>query len=103
VGLGHAVGGHFMDRARSIFPVRESTEGGILPIANERPRAEEGLFYLDGMGNAANFAFANRLFLGLMALRANRGSVGARRRRAARLRCSHNLVFRSDSAFIHRK
>lgn len=61
VGLGHAVGGHFMDRAREIFPMGvKAPKGGFYPLPTSGPRADEGLFYLDGMGNAANFAFANR-------------------------------------------
>lgn len=104
VGLGHAVGGYFMDRAREIFPagVRAPT-GGFFPLPTAGPRAEEGLFYLDGMGNAANFAFANRLFLGLMAVRAIEEASG--RSVAARLvyDAPHNLVFASGDVMLHRK
>jgi tRNA-splicing ligase RtcB (3'-phosphate/5'-hydroxy nucleic acid ligase) len=57
------------------------------------------------MGNAANFAFANRLFLGLMAVRAIEEASG--RTVGARLvyDAPHNLVFPSaDGAdFVHRK
>lgn len=55
------------------------------------------------MGNAANFAFANRLFLGLMALQAIEEASG--RRIASRLvyDAPHNLVFRSGDAMLHRK
>ncbi len=104
VGLGHAVGGHFMDRAREVFPKGiKAPKGGFFPLPTSGPRAEEGLFYLDGMGNAANFAFANRLFLGLMAVRAIEEASG--RSVASRLvyDAPHNLVFRSGDAMIHRK
>ena len=88
VGLGHAVGGHFMDRARELFPTGvKAPKGGFFPLPTAGPLAEEGLFYLDGMGNAANFAFANRLFLGLMAIRAIEEASG--RTVAAR---NHTLV-----------
>ena len=55
------------------------------------------------MGNAANFAFANRLFLGLMALRAIEEASG--RTIDARLvyDAPHNLVFRDDDICLHRK
>jgi len=105
VGLGHAVGGHFMDRARSVFPTTvKAPKAGFHPLPTSGPRAEEGLFYLDGMGNAANFAFANRLFLGLMAIRAIEEAAG--RTVASRLvyDAPHNLVFPcGDDAFLHRK
>ena len=104
VGLGHAVGGWFTDRARSLFPTRvRAPKGGFFPLPVSGPRAEEGLFYLDGMGNAANFAFANRLFLGLMALRAVEEATS--RTVASRLvyDAPHNLVFRSGDVCLHRK
>lgn len=104
VGLGHAVGGHFMDRAREIFPTTvKAPKRGFYPLPIAGPRAEEGLFYLDGMGNAANFAFANRLFLGLMAVRALEEACG--RTVASRLvyDAPHNLVFREGEVCLHRK
>ena len=104
VGLGHAVGGHFMDRARVIFPAGvQPPKGGFYPLPTSGPRAEEGLFYLDGMGNAANFAFANRLFLGLMAVRAIEEASG--RSVSSRLvyDAPHNLVFRDEEVCPHRK
>ncbi len=104
VGLGHAVGGHFMDRAREIFPrTVKAPKSGFYPLPTSGPRAEEGLFYLDGMGTAANFAFANRLFLGLMAVRAIAEASG--RSVASRLvyDAPHNLVFRAGDICLHRK
>ena len=104
VGLGHAIGGHFMERAREIFPTTvKAPKGGFHPLPITGPRAEEGLFYLDGMGNAANFAFANRLFLGLMAIRAIAEACG--RSVGSRLvyDAPHNLVFRTGDELLHRK
>lgn len=105
VGLGHAVGGHFMDRARILFPPSvRSPKSGFHPLPTSGPNAEEGKFYLDGMGNAANFAFANRMFLGLMAIRAIEEASG--RTIASRLvyDAPHNLVFPvGDNEFLHRK
>jgi tRNA-splicing ligase RtcB len=104
VGLGHAVGGYFMDRARALFPSTvKAPLAGFHPLPTAGPLAEEGLFYLDGMGNAANFAFANRLFLGLMALRAIEEASG--RTIDARLvyDAPHNLVFRAGDVCLHRK
>jgi tRNA-splicing ligase RtcB len=50
VGLGHAIGGHFMDRARELFPTKvKAPRGGFHPLPIAGPLAEEGLFYLDGI------------------------------------------------------
>ncbi|WP_394839436.1 RtcB family protein [Pendulispora rubella] len=104
VGLGHAVGGHFMDRARGIFPtVIRSPKGGFFPLPTSGPRAEEGRSYLDGMGNAANFAFANRLFLGLMAVRAVEEATGHAVATRLVYDAPHNLIFRAGEALVHRK
>lgn len=104
VGLGYAIGGHFMDRAREIFPSSvKAPKGGFYPLPIAGPRAEEGLFYLDGMGNAANFAFANRLFLGLMALRAIEEATGHTISSKLVYDAPHNLVFRNGESCLHRK
>lgn len=104
VGLGHAVGGHFMDRAREIFPrAVRGPKGGFHPLPIDGPRGEEGRFYLDGMGNAANFAFANRLFLGLMAVRAIEEALGKSVSHRLVYDAPHNLVFRDGDVCLHRK
>lgn len=105
VGLGHAVGGYFDEHARSLFPKAvRAPKGGFFPMPTEGPQGHEGRRYLDAMGNAGNFAFANRLFLGLVALRAVREATG--RRVDARLvhDAPHNLVFEEgDGRCLHRK
>ena len=91
-------------RAREIFPSGvTSPKGGFFPLPTEGPRREEGLFYLDGMGNAANFAFANRLFLGLMALRAIEEATGFRVDARLVYDAPHNLVFKNGESCLHRK
>jgi hypothetical protein len=42
---------------------------GFYVLPTSGPRAHSARAYLDAMRNAANFAFGNRLFLGLMMLR----------------------------------
>lgn len=104
VALGHAVGGYFTERAKEIFPKSvKAPAAGFYPLPVDGPFAKEGRFYLDGMGNAANFAFANRLFLGLMAVRAIEEATS--RTIAIRLvyDAPHNLVFDTGGALIHRK
>lgn len=104
VGLGHAIGGHFMDHARAVFPrdVR-APKGGFFPLPTEGPRGEDGRFYLDGMGNAANFAFVNRLVLGAMAARAVAEACGRSVGTRLVYDAPHNLVFPDGEGFLHRK
>lgn len=106
VGIGHAVGGHFMAEAQDAFPrALRHPKHGFYPLATAGPSRALAAAYLDAMHNAANFAFANRLFLGLMALRAIREATG--RSVSAKLvyDAPHNLVFPGDDgeAFLHRK
>src|SRR5271170_6937454 len=104
VGIGHAVGGHFMDRARELFPKSvRAPKAGFHPLPMTGALAKEGEFYFEGMGNAANFAFANRLFLGLMALRAIEEVTGHKIQSKLVYDAPHNLVFRDHETCLHRK
>jgi tRNA-splicing ligase RtcB len=106
VGLGHPVGGYFLDRARALYPKQLAhPEHGFYVLPTRGPHGELGLRYLDAMRNAANFAFANRLLLGLMAVRVLTDVLG--REIGARLiyDAPHNLVWPGDApdAHLHRK
>lgn len=110
VGLGHAVGGHFIDRARDIFPKdikHPKNDFYMLPMQGKHKG--EGIFYLDSMHNAANFAFANRLFLGMMATQAISEAIGIDFATKLVYDAPHNLVFSRDKAeygsksYLHRK
>lgn len=104
VGLGHAVGGHFMERAREIFPkgvIHPKNDFYVLPMSGMHEG--EGKFYIDSMNNAANFAFANRLFLGLMAVQSIKEAIGIEFETKLVYDAPHNLVFNKNSRFIHRK
>jgi tRNA-splicing ligase RtcB (3'-phosphate/5'-hydroxy nucleic acid ligase) len=105
VGLGHMVGGYFDERARALYPAGvPHPEHGFYVLPAEGPHAAEAAAYLDAMRNAANFAFANRLFLGLMAVRAISETLG--REVSARLvyDAPHNLVWEEgEGRFLHRK
>ena len=106
VGLGHTVGGHFLDRAKEVFP-RElrRPDHGFYVIPTEGPHAALAAKYLDAMHNAANFAFANRLFLGLLAVRVLSEVLG----RAVEARliydAPHNLIWDQPgrATYLHRK
>lgn len=105
VGLGHMVGGYFAGRAHDLYPagVPHPKHGYyVLPTAG--PHAREAAVYLDAMRNAANFAFANRLFLGLMVVRALTEVLG--RVVSSRLvyDAPHNLIWEAgEGRYLHRK
>lgn len=103
VGLGHPVGGYFLDRARGIYPRElKHPAHGFYTIPTRGPHAAVGAKYLDAMRNAANFAFGNRLFLGLMTVRVLSEVLG--RDVEARLiyDAPHNLIWDGD-VHLHRK
>lgn len=106
VGLGHPVGGFFLDRARDIYPREmKRPDHGFYVIPTRGPHAALAARYLDAMRNAANFAFANRLLLGLMTVRVL--SEVLKRDVSARLvyDAPHNLIWETEDEkmFLHRK
>jgi len=105
VGLGYPVGGHFLDRARAIYPKEmKHPDHGFYVIPTCGPHAELGAAYLDAMRNAANFAFGNRLMLGLMGTRVLSEALG--REIGVRLiyDAPHNLIWDGgDGVHLHRK
>jgi tRNA-splicing ligase RtcB len=106
VGLGHAVGGHFHDLARALYPKElPQPAHGFYVLPTRGPHAATAAAYLDAMRNAANFAFANRLFLGLMALRVLSETLGRRINARLVYDAPHNLVWEEPDGvtFVHRK
>jgi tRNA-splicing ligase RtcB len=105
VGLGHAVGGHFHDVARALYP-REAPHPahGFYPLPSGGPHAAKAAAYLDAMRNAANFAFGNRLFLGLMAARVLAEALARDVHARLVYDAPHNLVWEmGGERFLHRK
>ncbi|HEU4532511.1 MAG TPA: RtcB family protein, partial [Polyangiaceae bacterium] len=105
VGLGHAVGGHFCDRARREFaPGVAHPRHGFYPLPAWGPRRAGAEAYLDALKNAANFAFGNRLFLGLMAVRALTEVLGRPVGHRLVYDAPHNLIWeQGEGRFLHRK
>lgn len=105
--IGHVCGSHFRDVVRSIYPKSiRFPENGIFPLPEgDRYRTQSEKFW-DSLHNAANFAFANRMFLALMALSGMRRVLGD-------VSCSllydapHNFLWREEidgkSVVLHRK
>lgn len=107
IGLGHTVGRHFLDKAREIYPKHLAhPEHGFYVLPTHGPHSQLAKDYWDAMSNAANFAFGNRLFLGLMAVRALSEVVGKRVESSLVYDAPHNLIWdetRNQNGYVHRK
>lgn len=105
--IGHHTGSHFRDVLRDIFPqtLKHPENGIFLLPTGERYRAALDLFWI-AMSNAANFAFGNRMFLALMAMKAIEGACGAFDT-SLLYDAPHNLVWKEslegEDIFLHRK
>ncbi len=69
VSIGHLCGSYYRDVTRELYPkkLKQPSNGIFILPTGEMHRDKVSLFW-DSFYNAANFAFANRAFLGLMAL-----------------------------------
>ena len=112
VGFGHTVGKFFLDRAIEIYPKElKRPKHGFYALPTQGPHAKIARAYLDAMANAAHFAFANRLFLGLMAIKAISEVIGRDVQASLVYDAPHNLIWQGKEAsgsehserFVHRK
>lgn len=107
VALGHTVGDFFKDEAIKAYPKSlKRPNNDFFLIPTHGPHEKLAARYLDAMNNAANFAFGNRLFLGMMALRGISEVLG--REVSSRLvyDAPHNLIWASERGkgiHVHRK
>jgi tRNA-splicing ligase RtcB len=107
VSVGHLCGSHFRDVVRRIHPpaVRHPANG-VFVLPQGGRHAEATRVFRDSLHNAANFAFANRMFLAVMAVAALRRAVGPTDAPLL-YDAPHNLVWEEEldgrPAFIHRK
>ena len=107
VSVGHLCGEYFTDLARRLYPPGlKYPENGIFFLPSGEKYEREMRQYLDSLYNAANFAFTNRLFLGLMALSCLREVCGDTDY-GLLYDAPHNLVWEEEldgePAFLHRK
>lgn len=104
VGLGQKVGRHFLDRTRELYPrgLRHPAHG-FYPMPTTGQHEALYLAYRDAMRNAANFAFANRLFLGLMVARTLHEVTGKDPAPALLYDTPHNLIWEEQGRHVHRK
>ena len=115
VGIGHVVGNHFTDLARDRYPegLKHEHPHYLLPSIEPGDLLDQ---YLSAMANAANFAFANRLFLGLMMTRALSEALGRKIETRLVYDAPHNLIWEDEherpapahpatlgTRYIHRK
>ena len=105
--IGHHFGTRIRDLLRKVYPaaVRHPANGIFLIPQGERHRDAADLFW-DMMSSAANFAFANRMFLALMALQSLRETCGSFDT-SLLYDAPHNLVWKEEvegeQVFLHRK
>ncbi|MFO0841230.1 MAG: RtcB family protein [Gemmataceae bacterium] len=105
--VGHLCGTYYRDVVRKIYPAGlKYPENGIFALPLGEKHAAEASRFWDALHNAANFAFANRLFLALMArscLREVHGDVDF----SLLYDAPHNLVWRQmdkgGELYLHRK
>jgi tRNA-splicing ligase RtcB len=103
LGVGGQVGTRTRQLLQTAWPAGvKQPASGILPL----PAGAALDSFWTSMSNAANFAFANRLFLALMALRGLADTFGEFANQTL-YDAPHNLVWRDDSGgvptFLHRK
>jgi tRNA-splicing ligase RtcB len=105
--IGHLGGGHSRDVVRKLYPatLKQPDNGIFLLPDSERYRHEAAQFW-DSIHNAANFAFANRIFLAIMAVEGLRrvcGDVGC----SLLYDAPHNFLWKEvvdgQEVVIHRK
>src|SRR5262249_16680973 len=96
VSIGQLCGGYYRDGVREIYPSDvKYPDNGILVLPLGERHREEALRFWDALHNAANFAFANRMFLALMALASLREAVGETDF-SLLYDAPHNLVWRTQ-------
>lgn len=106
VGIGAMVGNHFMDLASSLHPRgTPSPSHGFHVLPTDGPHQDTTVAYLHAMRAAANFAAANRLFLGLMAIRAFSEALGRDVWHRLVYDAPHNFAWGSPGqhSHLHRK
>jgi len=104
VSIGHLTGGYFKDLVRKMYPTdMKHPENGLFVLPDsERFRPYRDAFWTS-FSNAANFAYGNRLFLGLMMFQAlhEEAKCGVFRLVYG---SGHNLIWKEDSGtWLHRK
>ncbi|HSK76462.1 MAG TPA: RtcB family protein [Thermoanaerobaculia bacterium] len=108
VSVGHVCGQYFQEVVRRLHPAGLKHPGnGIFILPGGGARREEAALFWDALHNAANFAFANRMFLAMMAWAGLRRVIGEVDL-SLLYDAPHNLMWREEQpdgreVVIHRK
>ncbi len=107
VSIGHFCGGYYRDKVRAIHPAGlKHPDNGIFILPTGEAHRETAELFWDTLNNAANFAFANRMFLAIMALDCLRQVVGEADFPLL-YDAPHNLVWKEErdggEVVLHRK
>ena len=107
VGVGGVSGGFFREAVREVYPNTLKHPGnGVFVLPTGERHADTAALFWDALANAANFAFANRLFLAIMAMDGLEHTLGEFEANLL-YDAPHNLVWREhlagEDAFVHRK
>lgn len=107
VAIGHLSGNYYNELVRKQYPKDlKYPANNIFPLPLSQRNKKVAEQFWDALANAANFAFANRLFLAIMALDALQNNFG-QIDFALLYDAPHNLIWREtingESCFIHRK
>ncbi|MGE5417095.1 MAG: RtcB family protein [Acidobacteriota bacterium] len=105
--IGHHSGSYFKDIVKSIYPKNlKHPDNGIYILPDSEQFINQWDMFWNLLSNAANFAFGNRLFLGLMLKRALVETIGEFDCRLL-YDSPHNLVWKENidgkSYYLHRK
>lgn len=99
VSLGHAVGAHFVSKAQAVWPKgKKKPKSGFYGLTSNL--AEQ---YWKAEINAVNFAACNRLFLGLMTIRALSEILGRKVQHHLLHDAAHNWIDGRYGLMQHRK
>ena len=105
--IGHLCGQYYREVVKKLFPHGVShPENGVFFLPTQGRFEAETSIFKDAWHNAANFAFANRMFLALIALQALHDVCGESESTLV-YDAPHNLVWeeelRGQKVFLHRK
>lgn len=105
--IGHLCGQYYRQVIKNLFPPGQPhPPNGVYLLPTRGPNQEQTTVFRDALHNAANFAFANRMFLALTALQALHDVCGESSS-SLLYDAPHNLVWEEDwegeKVFLHRK
>ncbi|MDX9724164.1 MAG: RtcB family protein [Myxococcota bacterium] len=107
VAIGHVCGNHYREQVRGLFPKTLTYPANALfPLPTGQAHQAQVESFWNALHNAANFAFANRHFLALMAVEGLCRVLGEFEQTLL-YDAPHNLVWREHDeqgeVFVHRK